>query len=107
MELVTPPMEGAAGTSAKWTTGPGEAFWGAKGPANLNTEPGKPQASLELKDGLELGGKVQTAELKGLGTYVGPMVSHTATLDSLPFVTDPQQWLVECPSQLAQELGGD
>jgi hypothetical protein len=100
-------MEGAAGTSAKWTTGPGEAFWVTKGPANLNTEPGKPQASLKLKDGLELGGKVWTAELKGLGTYVGPIVSHTATLDSLPFVTDPQQWLVKCLSQLAQELGGD
>ncbi len=66
-------MEGAAGTSTKWTIVPGEALGGAKGPANLNPEPDKPQASLEPKDGLEIDSKVPTAELEGLGTDAGPM----------------------------------
>ncbi len=66
-------MEGAAGTSTKWTIIPGEALGGAKGPANLNPEPDKLQASLELKDGFEIDSKVPTAEPEGLGTDAGPM----------------------------------
>ncbi len=66
-------MEGAAGMSTKWTIVPGKALGGAKGPANLNPEPDKPQPSLELRDGLEIDSKVPTVELEGLGTDAGPM----------------------------------
>ncbi len=74
-------MECTGGTSPKLTTGLGEVFWGAKGPAKIvfTTELATPEASEEIKDEFVLiQGIVPVAVVEGpvtpgLGTDAGPV----------------------------------